>query len=262
MNLEKTEELMQFAKRAAVKAGEFLKSNQNLTVDSSVGKDIKLATDKNSEKIIFEILKPSGIPILSEEYGILKADDDELMWIVDPLDGTANYRKGMRELTCVSVALWKNGKPLLGVINRYENGELFSGTVGMGAWLNDIPIHTSDVADVKSAMLATGFPVGRSYDSESLKGFISQIQRFKKIRMLGTAALMGVSVACGRMDAYMEDQIMLWDIAASAVIVKAAGGYTNITLQDNNKCICCLFANEQLYNNWKEEKKDAQVISV
>ena len=171
-----------------------------------------------------------------------------MLWIIDPLDGSANYWKGMRELTCLSIALWKDGKPVLGVIYRFEREELFSGIVGEGAWLNDEPIVTSATEQIQNAFLATGFPVKRSYDSASLENFVKQVQNFKKVRMLGAAAVMGAFVACGRVDAYMEEAIMLWDIAASAALVLAAGGVAEVKIQDDFKCICRLFANDALRN--------------
>ena len=96
------------AMKAAVKAGEFLRDNYQFHVDSQVGKDIKLSSDKKSEEIILNILKESGIPVLSEECGMV-GEAGAKGWIVDPLDGTANYWKGMKELACVSIALWENG---------------------------------------------------------------------------------------------------------------------------------------------------------
>lgn len=240
----------ELAMRAAIKAGEFLRDNYQFHVDSQVGKDIKLSSDKKSEEIILNILKETGIPVLSEECGMV-GEAGVRGWIVDPLDGTANYWKGMKELACVSIALWEDGKPVLGVINRFQQGEIFSGIVGEGAWLNGEPIHTSKVEKTTDAIISTGFPVKRNYDSESLTRFVHQVQSFKKVRMLGAAAIMGAFVAAGRIDAYTEEQIMFWDIAASSAIVKAAGGVVDIQMLKDYQCICCLFANETLYKEFK-----------
>lgn len=242
----------ELAMKAALKAGEFLENNYDLQVDSHAGKDIKLSSDRKSEAIIIEILNETDIPILSEECGVIGDDTSSKMWIVDPLDGTANYWKGMKDLTCVSIALWENGQPVLGVINRFHQKEVFSGIVGEGAWLNENAIRTSSVTELKDAVFATGFPVKRDYTNESLNAFMKQVQSFKKIRMLGAAAIMGAMVAAGRIDAYREEQIMWWDIAASAAIVKAAGGSVDITMLKDNQCICNLFANNVLYDNFKK----------
>ncbi len=116
-----TEEL-ELAIKAAEKAGEFLRKRENIHVDALEGKDIKLSSDKISERIIMDILEKSSIPVLSEEYGF-KGQEGDRCWIVDPLDGTINYFKGLDDLACVSIALWKKGKPVLGVVYRFINKE-------------------------------------------------------------------------------------------------------------------------------------------
>lgn len=239
-----TEEL-ELAKKAARSAGEFLRKRQNIYIDSQKGKDIKLSSDKMSEKIIMDILEESNIPILSEEYGF-KGKESELCWIVDPLDGTVNYLKGIDELVCVSVALWQKDRPVLGVVYQFMKDELFYGSVGKGAFLNHKKIEPSHVTGTTQAVMATGFPVKRSYDTESLSKFVKQIQCFKKVRMLGTAAIMGTYVSCGKLDAYFEDEIMLWDIAAAVAIVNAAGGASSLELSADYKCFCKCFATKAL----------------
>lgn len=245
MKLEKEYSVAVYAAR---KAGEYLKQYRKFTVDSELGKDIKLSVDKKSEKIIIDILSVTNIPILSEEAGYIGGDNCRLRWIIDPLDGTANYWKGIKDLCGVSIALWSGDLPLLGVVNRFDVGEIFSGIVGEGAWLNDDIINTNSVDDLGNAVLATGFPVNSSYAPKDLSRFIACVQNFKKIRMLGAASLMGSYVACGRVDGYIENNIMLWDVAAATAIVKAAGGVCNIKVLDDNKCLCGLFANEELYS--------------
>lgn len=101
--------------------------------------------------------------------------------------------------------------------------------------------------------MATGFPVKRDYGTESLASFIQNVQSFKKIRMLGAAAIMGSFVADGRIDAYTEEQIMLWDVAASSAIVTSAGGIADVIPLKENKCICRLFANRELYEEYMQE---------
>jgi myo-inositol-1(or 4)-monophosphatase len=238
------------AKEAAVQAGNYLRSLNCAIVDSQEGKDIKLEADRKSEGILFAILQTTDIPILSEECGYVGMQKGGKRWIIDPLDGTANFWKGMRELSCVSVALWEDDVPILGVINRFQRKEVYSGVVGEGAWLNEEPLSVSGVAHINEAVLATGFPVWRNYEAESLSKFIKRVQGFKKIRMLGSAAIMGAFVAAGKIDTYIEEQIMLWDIAASSAIVKAAGGVAEIQLLENDQCICRLFANEELRRSY------------
>ena len=240
---------LELAIKAAKAAGEFLAQRKDIHVDALEGKDIKLSSDKMSEKIILDILYASGISILSEEYGF-KGEESKLCWIIDPLDGTINYFKGMDEMACVSIALWKEDKPVLGVVYRFMKDELFYGEEGKGAFLNGKEINPSDIQETGQAVMATGFPVKRAYDTESLTQFVKQVQNFKKVRMLGAAAIMGTFVACGRFDAYFEDEIMLWDVAAAVALVNAAGGSTTLELLNDSKCICKCFATKALMEDY------------
>lgn len=246
--MENSKEL-DLAIKAAKAAGIFLAKREDINVETLNGKDIKISSDRMSEKIIMDILRESGLPVLSEEYGWSKRGGGEY-WIIDPLDGTINYYKGLAEMACVSIALWRDNKPVLGVVYRFMRDELFYGEEGNGAYLNGQPIKPSDSRETSQAVLATGFPVKRSYDADSLTAFVKQVQNFKKIRMLGAAAIMGVFVACGRFDAYFEEEIMIWDVAAAVAITKAAGGCADIELLGNNKCICRCFATPELMEDY------------
>ncbi len=243
------EKELEIAKRAARMAGGYLKDSQGFEIDSEKGRDIKLSVDRESEKIILGILAESGISILSEEMGMVE-NETELLWIVDPLDGTMNYKMGMGDLTCVSIALFCGNTPLLGVIYRYISDEMFEGIVGEGAKLNGEKVLSSSVNSVSKAILGTGFTVNRSYEENAMYRTIRDITRFKKVRMLGTAATMAVYVGCGKLDAYIEEKVMIWDVAAAVAIVTAAGGICELVLLDNNQCICKLFANKELYDDY------------
>jgi len=131
--------------------------------------------------------------------------------------------------------------------------ELYYGIVGEKAYCNKNIITTSDVGQMKHAVLATGFPVHRNYETENLLDFVQAVQKFKKVRMLGAAAVMGAFVASGHVDAYWEDHIMLWDIAAAAAIVQAAGGIAVIQHLEKNMCVCKLFANQMLMEDFNAQ---------
>jgi myo-inositol-1(or 4)-monophosphatase len=113
---------------------------------------------------------------------------------------------------------------VLGAVFDFHRDEMFSGVVGEGAWCNEEQIFVSDTRIASRAVLTTGFPSFRDFDDDSLLGFVRHVQRFKKVRLLGSAALSLAYVACGRADAYAEDDIMLWDVAAGLALVSAAGG--------------------------------------
>ena len=193
------------------------------------GHDIKLKADQLAEERILRILQDRlPLPVLTEESGEHgELTENSRMWVVDPLDGTFNYSRGM-PLCCSSVGLWENGQPVLGAVYNFFHDELFTGIVGRGAWLNGKPIAVSGVKTAAKAALATGFPHHQDFDAAPLREFVRQVQDFKKIRMLGSAALMGAYVACGWLDAYVEEDVWLWDIAGAVAIAQAAGAATAV----------------------------------
>ena len=213
------------AGEAARTAGAYLlHSRQNdRDIITENERDIKIAADGNSESIILNYLREhSAFSIFSEEGGLVERKDRSMMWIVDPLDGSLNYSRGI-PLCCVSIGLWEENRPVLGVIYDFYRAEFYSGIVGKGAWCNEREIKASDVNRKEKAVLCTGFPVNTDFSAESLMIFIQKIQQFKKMRLLGSAALSLAYVATGRADAYMENDIMLWDVAAGLAIASGSG---------------------------------------
>jgi myo-inositol-1(or 4)-monophosphatase len=211
---------------AAQKAADLLLRDfsDNARIERVEGKDIKTQADREAEEVIIEVLSASGIPVLAEESSAGKSWDEGLCWLVDPLDGTMNFTRGFH-IYGVSIALWNGREPIMGVVWDGMTKRLFSGMVGAGAWLDRDAIGVSTTSDTAQSILATGFPVGRSYSEASLAAFMSRVQRYKKIRMLGSAALSLAWVAAGRFDAYFEEDIMIWDVAAGLALVTAAGGH-------------------------------------
>ncbi len=245
---------LQVAKEAAAEAGKYLLSETLKEINIEQDKDIKLFADKNSEKIIVDYLKNRyDIPVLTEESGELGVIGEGLYWIVDPIDGTYNYLKGL-DLCCVSIALWEGTTPVLGVIYEFKSDKLYSGIVGEGAWCNGERISTSQIDMLGKASLATGFPVYRDYSDKSLMRFTESVKCFKKIRMFGTAATSIAYVAAGEIDVYIEEDIMLWDVAAGVALVLAAGG--SVVLEQGSekwtrKTMC--FANDRLKEKYLNE---------
>ena len=181
--------------------------------------------------------------VLSEEAGMVGGRQSELTWIVDPVDGSLNYSRNL-PICCLSIGLWKDETPLLGVIFDFNRNELFSGIADEGAWLNDKPISVSAINDKKNAILLTGFPVKTDFSAQRINSFVDDIQSYKKVRLLGSAALSIAYVAAGRAEVYSENDIMLWDVAGGVPIVLGAGGkmkvekttkeyYLNVRLTNN-----------------------------
>lgn len=218
-------DVLSLAKDAARAAVEVLR--QNFLVDAGIerseSKDIKTRADLAAQEVIFSKLQGSGIPILSEEDENRQPVIPGPTWIVDPLDGTLNFSRGF-PMACVSIGLWDGESPILGVIADIYHGNIFSGLVGEAAYLDGEKISVSDLTDASQAVICTGFPSGRNYAHKSLLEFVEKVRQYKKVRMLGSAALMLAQVAAGRADVYEEEDIYLWDVTAGLALVKAAGG--------------------------------------
>lgn len=212
----------ELAKRVALDVGIFLNNQVHKRIDSEVGKDIKLELDRTAEEMIIDAISLEfDYPILSEEIGLTRKNKpNEEYWVIDPIDGTLNFSRD-NPLCCISIALWVEKEPIFGVIYDFNREELFSGYIGSGAWLNDIKLEPSNKKKKSQSILATGFPTYMNDDEETLKSFISNIQEYKKIRMIGSAALSLAYVASGRFDSYIENNIKLWDVAAGIAINKA-----------------------------------------
>lgn len=213
------------ASKAARMAGEFLRGRSEDTegIEMEVGRDIKLAADRKAEALILGVLNVGAdLPVLAEESGASGVLSG-LYWVVDPLDGSANYNRGL-PLCAVSIALMRNDEPVLGVVYDIGTGALMTGGEGLAAMLDGVPIRVSGVSEKSSAILATGLPVMADYSADSLQAMAADFAVWKKVRMFGTATLAAAYVACGRVDRYAENGARLWDVAAAMAIARAAGG--------------------------------------
>ena len=214
--------------KAALEAGKILKKNFGGTYKIS-SKDVvsNLVTeiDKESETKIFEIIKKDfpGHYILSEEAGAL-IKDSEYKWIIDPIDGTVNYAHSI-PLTCVSIAVEKNGEIIMGAVYNPIFNEFFFSEKGKGAFLNDERISVSDCVDLKKSLLVTGFPYNSSrFKPDPVSVFKKFVLEDLPIRRLGSAALDLCWTACGRFEGFWEYNLNPWDVAAGVLILEEAGG--------------------------------------
>ena len=229
MNLN---ELNDLAISAARQAGGFLNQNklEKKEVYQEEGRDIKLIIDQDTEKLIRSSLEKTNIPILGEEYG--GEMSDERYWVIDPIDGTANYFRGLNEC-CVSIALMEGNEALIGVIYNFNNDQMYTAIKDHGAFLNNTKISVSDVALKSKASITTGFPASETI--ESSMNFLENLKDWKKVRMFGSAALSCAYVASGKCDYYAEKGVYLWDIAAGICLVKEAGGSVDFKLIDKER---------------------------
>lgn len=165
--------------------------------------------------------------ILGEEGGGASSEEGRV-WIIDPLDGTVNFVHRIPQYA-VSVALWTNGEPAVGVVIDVPRDEEFVAVAGKGATLNDQPIAVSDTEDLAASLMGTGFPYDRQTHARAyLEVVASVLEQAQGVRRMGSAALDLAWVACGRFDGYWEHGgphgIKPWDIAAGILLVTEAGG--------------------------------------
>ena len=249
MNEIKFDKEIEIAIKAAQTAGRYLKEekkNLNLKINSNP-RDTKLIADIKSEKLILDILnKESKYPVLAEETGKSSEDLGEIFWVVDPLDGTANYNRNI-PICCVSIGLVRNMKPVIGVIFDFNNSDIFVGdNTNRKATLNNIDINVSDIENRNDGVLITGLPFNTDYSDDALKKLITDMQTWKKVRMIGSAAMASCYVASGKADLYKENGIYLWDIIAGAAIVESAGGKAEINNINETFQVDVIFSNSKI----------------
>lgn len=224
---------------------------QDSGIVSNNDKDIKTLADEKMNEVIYSHLIPTGIPIISEESNNLGYLIPEKCWIIDPLDGTFNFTRGYPFFS-VSIALWKDGSPSVAVIEDISNSISYSASKGYGSKMNKKPMQVSQTTSLSQAILTTGFPSGGDYGTENLLGFVSSVQKFKKVRAIGSASLMLCHVAQGICDVYYENDIYLWDVAAGILLVEEAGGKIYLRRKGNSWKFEVLASNQLIFKEASE----------
>ncbi len=218
------------ATEAAHAAGGLLRAHFEcpLSVDANEAHDIKLELDRRSQELIERLLlgRFPEHAFLGEE-GTTGKIGSAYEWIVDPIDGTVNFFYGIPHFA-VSIALRHAGKILVGVIYDPMRDELWAAEADGVATMNGKAIHVSNRTVLSDAIISVG--VAKSLESidEGLKLFGRLVTSVKKCRMMGSAALDMAYVSNGRLDAYIESQISIWDIAAGWLILERAGGQVDL----------------------------------
>ncbi len=220
-------DLLDAAIEAAKAAGQLQREHfaQDKHVNELKQYDIKLELDVRCQSLITESLlaKFPDHAILGEEGDT--GGDGEIEWIVDPIDGTVNYFYGIPHF-CVSIAARRRSDQqlIVGVIYDPMQDETWTVAEGIAPTLNGQPIACSTRTDMRDAVVTVGF----SKSKESLDAGFERYKRIsysvRKTRMLGSAALAMAYIASGRLDAYVEEQISLWDIAAGKLLIETCGG--------------------------------------
>lgn len=214
--------------KAARAAGNVLLRNMSrldsLNIIEKARQDYASEVDSMAEREIIRELRRSypDYAILGEETG--QSGKGRYTFIVDPLDGTSNYLRGIPHF-CVSIALADNGEPTDGVVYDPLRNELFTASRGNGAVLNDRRIRINPQREIAGAMLISGFaPRERKRIGPQLKCIEMLLEQAEDVRRSGSAALDLAWVAAGRADGYVEAGVKAWDIAAGVLLVREAGG--------------------------------------
>tara|TARA_B100000575_G_scaffold288692_1_gene289162 strand:+ start:34 stop:783 length:750 start_codon:yes stop_codon:yes gene_type:complete len=249
MKPENIQHDLDLAKKAAKESGKLLLENRedfNQRLNSS-SKDTKLKADIESENLIKSIItSQSSYQILSEETGKSSDDLGEIFWVIDPLDGTANYNRDI-PVCCVSIGLISNMKPILGVIYDFNNNHIYEGdTLNKKSMKNLNKIEVSSISSKEDGLLITGLPHDTDYSEHSLNNMIDDMQKWQKIRMMGSAAMAACYVASGKAEQYQEKGVYLWDVIAGAAIVESAGGSIEISNQRKNYQVDVVFSNSKI----------------
>ncbi|MEO0454614.1 MAG: inositol monophosphatase family protein [Verrucomicrobiota bacterium] len=224
MTSPELEQLRTTIVETAREAGEVLRSycGRDLKVNEASQHDLKLQADIDSQNLIERRLIEAypHSSILGEEGG---EGGTEMEWIVDPIDGTVNLAYGIPHF-CVSIAGRVKGEVLAGVVYDPMKNECFDAVRGQGARLNGTLIQTSNRTQLKEAIITVGFAKYDGTVEKCLELYRFYANRVRKLRAMGSAALDLAYIAAGRFDAYIEQDISLWDIAAGELLVLEARG--------------------------------------
>lgn len=222
--------MLNIAVRAARSAGNVIsrafEQTDKLEVEAKGTNDFVTNVDKAAEQAIIEIIQKSypDHSIVSEECGVITGKDEDFQWIIDPLDGTTNFVKGIPHFA-VSIALKVKGKLDQAVVFDPIRGELFTASRGKGAQLNGFRIRTKQAKELSGGILATGFPFKKKQHLDNYMGmFKTLFMKTSDMRRAGSAALDLAYLAAGRVDGYFEMGLKPWDTAAGELLVIEAGG--------------------------------------
>lgn len=196
--------------------------------------DIVTAADKASEALLLGNIR-SKYPtheILSEESGASGCGDSDWRWVIDPLDGTTNFRAGLPAF-CVSVGIQYRGEGVAGFVFAPYLDEFFHAIAGEGTFLNGNPVQCTAAVCLERSVVATGFPVDRSTNNDDNTAAVLRVlPKVRGLRRLGSAALEIAYVGAGFLDAHWEIALHEWDVAAALVIAREGGAMSTRFRED------------------------------
>jgi myo-inositol-1(or 4)-monophosphatase len=179
--------------------------------------------DLESEQMIHKELTrlAPNIGFFGEETG--RSGDGQIEWIVDPLDGTTNFLSGIDHFS-ISIALVKQGEPLMGIVHRPSTKESFMAIKGQGAWLNDKQLSKKTFLEASRSLIATGFPYRSEDIEDDFYACSKRVLRLGRgIRRMGSAAMDLAYISAGYLQGYWESDLQAYDIAAGMVLLEETG---------------------------------------
>ncbi len=222
--------MLNTAIKAARRAGAIINRasvDGGFEVQSKRANDFVTEVDKAAEAAIIGIVRQAypDHAILAEESGeTASPSKSEYEWVIDPLDGTTNFIHGFPQF-CVSIGVRYRGQIAHAVIYDPVKNELFTGSKGRGAFLNDRRVRVTKCAHLRDGLIGTGFPFKELTRLDLyMKQMKTVVSSSAGVRRAGAAALDLAYVACGRMDGFWEMGLSRWDMAAGSLLVKEAGG--------------------------------------
>lgn len=229
--------LLETARAAALEAGKAMRERAggDLAVNEAHQHDIKIQLDVDLQKMI-EARVLGAFPnhaVLGEEGGE-GSGGKGYEWVIDPIDGTVNLFYGIPHF-CTSIACRLDGEEVCGVVYDPMRDECFTAAKGCGAFCNGKPLKASARSRLDEAILSVGFSKGPDAVGKALEVYQYYVTRVRKMRAMGSAALDMVYIAAGRFDAYIEQGIKIWDIAAGRLILEEAGGKVDLTPKSGQK---------------------------
>lgn len=217
--------LLDLARSAAIEAGSMVIQTPARTVRASTKSspiDFVTDMDRAAEQMIVETIL-AGRPDdgMAGEEGASKPSQSGISWLIDPIDGTANYVRGIPNFS-VSIAAVTEGEAVIGVVYDPTLGETFTAIRDQGAALNDAPIECSQTPLAES-IIGTGFSYSAAERAEQAELLRSVLPAVGDVRRPGSAAISLCWVGCGRLDAFYETGLEPWDFAAGLLIAREAG---------------------------------------
>jgi myo-inositol-1(or 4)-monophosphatase len=202
--------------------------NRNVRIDKKGVIDLVTEADLEVERMCRRVLAerfPSHA-ILAEELAAEpgQGGSSDHCWVFDPIDGTTNYAHGL-PIFCSALGLEIGGRMEIAAVYDPTRRELFTAERGGGAYLNGARLRVSAASALLEALLVTGFPYTIHEEADEILGLFGEfVRRARAVRRLGSAALDMAYVAAGRFDAFWEDNLKPWDVAAASLLVEEAGG--------------------------------------